>query len=745
MKTNLKKTTIILALLMAILILSIGAISANDLTSADSNVDMNNDLNTNLDSNDIIANSNSNSNIAAEIDEANYSNQIADAKGKLKESNSLIENENTEGNTQIEDENSSPSNKTNTSISIETNSIERGSDLTIYLKDINGTGIANEKLSIQIINKTYTRTTDSEGSALFKINLASGKYPITISYNGSEDYESSSDDFNISISPMKTKINMLSNSIVNGRKLTIELLDKNNNPLKYKKISIILNKKLYNLTTGKDGKASLNINLNPGKFPIQITFSGDANYHTVSKSSAIDVYKLKSSFTVPKTSIIKGKYLYVYLKDSEGKAISSAKVAFKLNGVSSTKTTDKNGRISQKIGLKVGYYTLQLSYNGDKSHLKKVQSFKIQSRNSKTKFTVANYTVVRGKYLSIYLKDSENANLANKKVTFTYLKKSYTKTTDSNGKASLKMTEAGTTTVNLQFKGSGPYLKSSANVKIKVLKNTTAEIIAKNQTRHLNGSSTIRYYVKLTDNNGNPIANETIELKVRCNNITTGSGNKINKKTIVLSSDNIINKSEDKKLLNEMAKILRAKGYKVIVSGIGPNYHVSDVRDYSNVCVFSLVGGVDSGMFVDMSHSYYKNYLKKYKNQFVLGCVAPPVYLNLGNMTWLRRAHDDDYSPKSFKGLYYPGKYFNTVTKLDYVYGDGAEELVNNFLNYAKYGKSIDLGQSVPKTTTTYKLTTDKNGNAYVDLQIGTYTISSSVLGNNYKVDTQTSRVNVIK
>ncbi len=763
LKARFKKQTIIL-FLIAILILSVGSISAKDTSTMDSS---DNELDMGLNDISIVEDSsNSYKSILSSGDEygtlneenisennlentdttTNETNQNTDTT--TNETNQNIENTDTttnETNQNIDDSNLN-ANKTSTEITIKANTIEKGSNLTICLKDINGTGIGNEKLSIEILNKTYARETDSNGLAKFKINLPVNSYPVAISYNGSESHESSSNDFNIILYQLKTKINIANKSVVKERNLILELLDKYNNPLKNKNITITVNNKKYTNTSNKNGKANFKISLATGKYLVKAVFDGDQNYNKSSKNFTMNVYKLKSNFTLSKTSIIRGNYLYAFLKDKNGKAISKAKVTLKINGKTYTKTTDSKGRILHRIKLSPGYYTIKLNYNGGNSYLKRSQSFKIRSHNIKTKFVVANYSVVRGKYLIVYLKDSGNKNLSNKKVIFTYSKKSYTKTTDSNGKASLRLTKVpGTYTVKLQFNGYMGYLKSKRSVKIKILKNTTADITAKNQTKHLNGNKTVRYYIKLTDNNGNPIANETIELKVKCNNITTGSGNKISKKTIVLSSDNIVNKTEDKKLLNEMAEILREKGYKVIVSGIGPNYHVSDVRDYANVCVFSLVGGVDSGMFVDMASNYYQSYLRKNKNQFVLGCVSPPVYLNLGNMTWLVRAHDDDYSPKSFKGLYYPGKYFNKVTKLDYVYGADAEQLVNNFLKYAKKGKSIDLGQSTPKTTTTYKVTTSKNGNAYIDLKIGTYTITSSIVNSNYKVDSVTSTLKVVK
>ena len=131
-------------------------------------------------------------------------------------------------------------------------------------------------------------------------------------------------------------------------------------------------------------------------------------------------------------------------------------------------------------------------------------------------------------------------------------------------------------------------------------------------------------------------------------------------------------------------------------------------------------------VFVDMASSYYQKYLRKHKNQFVLGCVKSPHGVNLANAVWLKRAHDDDYTSPDFTGIYFPGKYLNKNTHVDYVYGATAKALVNNFLNYARHGKSIGMYNTIPGEYTTQEVVTDENGYASMDLNLGTHTIISS-------------------
>ena len=104
------------------------------------------------------------------------------------------------------------------------------------------------------------------------------------------------------------------------------------------------------------------------------------------------------------------------------------------------------------------------------------------------------------------------------------------------------------------------------------------------------------------------------------------------KKTIIIDSDNIYNKAKDLKFINDIAKILRSKGYRVLVNDdIGPNEHCNDIYKYGyeNVCVFCIFGGCDSGMFYDMSSKWYQNYLKQYNNRFSVYLVVVTVVCSM--------------------------------------------------------------------------------------------------------------------
>ena len=634
--------------------------------------------------------------------------------------------------------------KEKTIISVSKTSVKRGTTLYIYLKDSEGNPIANRTIYMTMGNNKYEKTTNKNGAVNLTFNVFLGKYTLKANFKGDSHYLSSNGTFTINIYQVKTNISVASTSVARGKYLYAYLKDSSGKAISGQTVKINFNGKTFTKVTNANGRVSLKIPSVASKYSTKITYAGNTSYKASSKSFTLTVYKTKTNITVASTSVIRGKYLYAYLKDNKGNPLVNKTIKIKFVDKYFTKTTNKNGRVSLKINSKPGSYATKIIYAGSGYYQAFTKSFNLKSYVATTKFTVANTSVVRGKYFYAYLKDSSNKALSGEKVVITFNGTKFSKTTNDNGRVSLKINSpVNSYKVKLNYAGSVSYNASSKSLTLQVLTNNTAKIKVKNSTP---GEFTIR----LTDLDGNPIANETVSITSILGNQSTGTGVKMTKKTIIINSDKIYNTAKDLKFINDIAKILRSKGYKVLVNdNIGPNEHCKDIKDYGyeNVCVFCIFGGCDSGMFYDMSCKWYQNLLKKYNNKVVIGirpASATPV--NLATCTWLKRAHDDNYSPSSFTGLANPGSYLNEHN-MDYVYGTTATEMANNFLKYAVKGLSIGLNNTLPSTVTSYKVTTNEKGYATISgLSSGTYTMkcsySNTALG--YVADTVQAKVNIL-
>ena len=631
--------------------------------------------------------------------------------------------------------------KEKTTISVSKTSVKRGTTLYIYLKDSDGNPISNKTVSMSIGNNKYTKTTNKNGAVNLTFNIFLGKYTLKANFKGDSHYLSSNGTFTINIYQVKTNISVASTSVARGKYLYAYLKDSSNKGISGQTVKINFNGKTFTKVTNANGRVSLKIPSVASKYKTKITYAGNTSYKASSKTFNLTVYKTKTNITVASTSVVRGKYLYAYLKDNKGNPLVNKTIKIKFVDKYFTKTTNKNGRVSLKINSKPGYYATKIIYAGSGYYKPFTKSFSLKSYVIGTKFTVANTSVVKGKYFYAYLKDSSNKPLSGRNVVITFNGTKFSKTTNDNGRVSLKINSpVNSYKVKLNYAGSVSYNASSKSLTINVIPNTTAKIKVKNSTP---GEFTVR----LTDLDGNPIANQTVSITSILGNQSTGTGVKMTKKTIIINSDNIYTKAKDLKFIEDIATILRSKGYKVLVNdNIGPNEHCKDIYKYGyeDVCVFCIFGGCDSGMYYDMSSKWYQNYLKKYNNRVVIGLTRTQV--DLATCTWLKRAHDDDYSPSNFTGLANPGSYLNDHN-MDYVYGRTATEMANNFLKYAVKGLSIGLNNTLPSTITSYKVTTNKNGYATISgLSSGSYTMkcsySNTALG--YVAETVQAKVNIL-
>lgn len=631
--------------------------------------------------------------------------------------------------------------KEKTTISVSKTSVKRGTTLYIYLKDSDGNPISNKTVSMSIGNNKYTKTTNKNGAVNLTFNIFLGKYTLKANFKGDSHYLSSNGTFTINIYQVKTNISVASTSVARGKYLYAYLKDSSNKGISGQTVKINFNGKTFTKVTNANGRVSLKISSVASKYKTKITYAGNTSYKASSKTFNLTVYKTKTNITVASTSVVRGKYLYAYLKDNKGNPLVNKTIKIKFVDKYFTKTTNKNGRVSLKINSKPGYYATKIIYAGSGYYKPFTKSFSLKSYVIGTKFTVANTSVVKGKYFYAYLKDSSNKPLSGRNVVITFNGTKFSKTTNDNGRVSLKINSpVNSYKVKLNYAGSVSYNASSKSLTINVIPNTTAKIKVKNSTP---GEFTVR----LTDLDGNPIANQTVSITSILGNQSTGTGVKMTKKTIIINSDNIYTKAKDLKFIEDIATILRSKGYKVLVNdNIGPNEHCKDIYKYGyeDVCVFCIFGGCDSGMYYDMSSKWYQNYLKKYNNRVVIGLTRTQV--DLATCTWLKRAHDDNYSPSNFTGLANPGSYLNDHN-MDYVYGRTATEMANNFLKYAVKGLSIGLNNTLPSTITSYKVTTNKNGYATISgLSAGSYTMkcsySNTALG--YVAETVQAKVNIL-
>ena len=404
---------------------------------------------------------------------------------------------------------------------VKVSSSVNGSDLTKYYGYVSqykakfwkdNDALANTKISFKINGKTYTRTTDKNGVAKLNINLAVGKYVLTTTNPYSKEKSSN----NVVVKKDKTTVKHGSNVtyIIPGKLyyFGVTLKSKHGVLINNQKVKFTYDGKTVTAKTNKNGKAVITIPvLAKGTYKIYYKFAGNKNYLTRTSHSTLIV---KDPTTKVSASTLKMKYndgskFKVKLTSSAGKALVNKKIKFKLNGITSYVKTNSKGVAKLAINdLKVGTYKIVYSYS-----TKGLKNFsygrdKVVITRAPTTLTLVNLVMKYkdGSSYKVLVKDKSGHRLKNVTVKFTLDGKTYLKTTNSRGVASLKVTkEIGYYTMKTVLKD--PCYKSSKFTK-HVLVNGT-KFIASN--KYYAVGHNVKYSIKLIDGKNLPIKNSNVK------------------------------------------------------------------------------------------------------------------------------------------------------------------------------------------------------------------------------------------
>ena len=356
-----------------------------------------------------------------------------------------------------------------------TSAYNDGSILVVNITTHSGMPIADANIKVDV----YTTAGAFVGTYNFKssgwiVPLKAGSY--IAKYNAT-DYDVVAQG---SIVVNKTKTTVTSNAVTtvyNANKyLVVTLKDNKGNPISDASLTVDLNgAKTY--TTDKNGQIKVPTKgLTPKTYTAKITFAGNDNYLESNTTAKVTINKDKTKLTAKavKATYNKNKNLVITLKDSQGKALSGAKVTVNLNGAK-TYTTDKNGQIKINVAKLVPKkYTAKVTFAGNKNYLKSTADVKVTVKKATPKMTAKKKTfkkVKKVKKYTITLKDNTGKAIKKAKVTLKVKGKTYKAKTNSKGKATFKITKLkkkGTFKATVTYKGDKYYNKVTKKAKIKV-------------------------------------------------------------------------------------------------------------------------------------------------------------------------------------------------------------------------------------------------------------------------------------
>ena len=358
----------------------------------------------------------------------------------------------------------------NTSLTTNSSSVIRGYDISATLTDSDNVSLSNKVVTYTLSGKTYNKTTDSNGKITIPINLAAGTYTLKLAFAGDDNYSGTTKSISLKVLANTPKITTGSTSVMRGYYFYAYLKDAAGKALKGQKITFKVNGKTYTKTTNSNGRAAWKIKLPVGKYKVNIVHSASGIYSYAKKTVTIKSLANTPKISLSSKSVIRGKYIYAYLTDGAGKVLSDKKLTFTLNGRSYVKKTNSNGRAALKVKIAAGKYRLRIYHYKSGVYDYKKKSATLTVQKNTPKISVENATVIKDKYLYVYLKDKAGSVMKSHKVKIRINGKTYTKTTNSNGRAALKLSMAAKSySTKISFDAVSVYSSKSVTKTIKVI------------------------------------------------------------------------------------------------------------------------------------------------------------------------------------------------------------------------------------------------------------------------------------
>ncbi|WP_296878470.1 Ig-like domain repeat protein [uncultured Methanobrevibacter sp.] len=295
-------------------------------------------------------------------------------------------------------------------------------------------------------------------------NLTAGKYPVTVQYMGSDNYNKATATATFNVIKQNTTVDVeMKDSITIGQKQVINITVSNINATG--NVSINIDGVNYTAPI-KDGKANFTTPvLASGKHTVTVIYDGDKNLTGNWTSKTFEVTKLDASVSVLISNSTVGGKQTITVTVSEN---ATGQVLIDINGVPYYANISKGNAVLELDTLPADDYTVNVNYLGDDNYTGGSDSatFKVSKNKSTLNITAQNIASGENEVIIFNVPVDATGN-----VTVTIKGKSYTVPV-SGGKGLLVVPDlgAGNYTVEAKYNGDAKYKSSTNSTKLEVAK-----------------------------------------------------------------------------------------------------------------------------------------------------------------------------------------------------------------------------------------------------------------------------------
>lgn len=347
-----------------------------------------------------------------------------------------------------------------------TNNVKFNINLSKPITDIINITVNDEEYLIEVINGTCSLSLKS---------LENSVYNVTVDLVNDVDYISNQTKttLKVNVTDLNIVLGDMLTSDYSGELYSITLTDENNNALSGRNVEFYLNGKTYNASTDDNGIASIPVALGPGTYNIAVNFNGDKDFFEASSTGTI-VVKDKVEISITVSQNVKNVLLNIKLSKSVDESLNVI-----VNGESYT-VKAYNGRAVLNLNdLENDNYDVTAKLLNEEKYITNQTSaqFTINITQPIIKSGAMTTFDYSNDVYSIVIVDVTDNPISDKKVTFILNGVIYTRTTDSNGVASIPINLGrGTYDIEISSAADNSYLKTSARNQITVEEHIQADI-----------------------------------------------------------------------------------------------------------------------------------------------------------------------------------------------------------------------------------------------------------------------------
>ena len=398
--------------------------------------------------------------------------------------------------------------KANPNLNVFIKDVNYGENLTIYatLNGVNNTNLTGNVI-VTINNKNYSVVVINGKGNVSADKLPAGLYNFSATWAGNDNYNGTNISGGFKINKIDSTIAINVEDIKVGENATIIVnLDSDATG----NVTITLDNQNYTVAINEGQTIKVIGGLKAGTYDVFVKYICDNNYNSAQNTTKFTVLKISDynmDVTVPEFKEGVNSTVGVDLpKDAEGT------VTVEIEGKKYTANII-NGTAKVNIpGLGVGDYNITTTYSGDAKYVSMTKKGNITViPNMDVNLYVDDVVMIYhdGTRLVAKLTDYQGKPIVNDIIYFTINGKTYAKTTDDNGAASIGLNlDSKVYTATVSYNESEVYSKISKNVTVTINPTVISEDLVKMY------QNDTRFYVKFTDSTGKVLTKTTVKFNI---------------------------------------------------------------------------------------------------------------------------------------------------------------------------------------------------------------------------------------